>query len=85
VPASAQVESLKDVATAKGLDASYAQPWELPTTAIEAYPATGEGKPGMAPGYPADPKIFVPHSGAATKTTNPTNTPHAAPAAPAGN
>jgi mono/diheme cytochrome c family protein len=87
VASGAQVQSLKDVATAKGLDASYAQPWELPTTAVEAYPATGEGKPGMAPGYPADPKIFVPHSGAAnTKTnSNQTNTPHAAPAAPAGN
>ena len=86
VPSGAQVQGLKDVATAKGLDASYAQPWELPATAVEAYPATKEGTPGMAPGYPADPKIFVPHSGAAnTKTTNQTNTPHAAPAAPAGN
>jgi mono/diheme cytochrome c family protein len=86
VPSGAQVQGLKDVATAKGLDASYAQPWDLPTTAVEAYPPTKEGTPGMAPGYPNDPKIFVPHSGAAnTKTTNQTNTPHAAPAAPAGN
>jgi mono/diheme cytochrome c family protein len=81
VPAGAQVETLKAAAESKGLDASYAQPWEVPTTGIEAYPPTKEGTPGMAPGYPADPKIFVPHSGAATKSTNSPQ----GPAAPAGN
>src|SRR5580658_6353344 len=48
----------RDVAAAKGLPEGYAGPWELPTTAIEAYPPTGEGTPGMAPGYPYDPKVF---------------------------
>ena len=82
VPAGSPVETLDAAAQSKGLDASYTKPWQVPSTGIEAYPPTKEGTPGMAPGYPGDPKIFVPHSGAATKSTN---TPQAAQAAPAGN
>jgi hypothetical protein len=82
VPAGSTVETLDAAAQSKGLDASYTKPWQIPSTGIEAYPPTKEGTPGMAPGYPGDPKIFVPHSGAATKSTN---TPQAAQAAPAGN
>ncbi|HEY9126749.1 MAG TPA: cytochrome c [Acidobacteriaceae bacterium] len=81
VASGATVQTLAATAQAKGLDASYAKPWETPSTAIEAYPPTKEGTPGMAPGYPADPKVFVPHSGAATKSTNPPQGPNA----PAGN
>jgi mono/diheme cytochrome c family protein len=90
-PAGAKVENLKDIATAKGLPEGFAGPWEMPTTAIEAYPPVqGEGTPGMAPGYPGDPKVFVPHSAAPaagkSTTSKPTTTPLEAPAAPkAGN
>ena len=72
VAAGAKVEQLKDIATAKGLPEGFAGPWELPTTAIEAYPATKEGLPAMAPGYPNDPKVFVPHSAEPAKSTKPT-------------
>ena len=72
VEAGAKVEQLKDLAAAKGLPEGFAGPWELPTTAIEAYPATKEGLPAMAPGYPNDPKVFVPHSAEPAKSTKPT-------------
>ena len=62
VPAGTTVASLKSVAAAKGLPASFAEPWELPGTAVEAMPAIpSEGTPSMAPAYPAAPKITVPH------------------------
>jgi len=80
----AKVQSLKDIATSKGLPEGFAGPWELPTTAIEAYPPVkSEGTPGMAPAYPNDPKVFIPHTAApAGKSTNSSE----APAAPkAGN
>ena len=61
VPSGAKVEQLKDIAIAKGLPEGFAGPWEIPTTAIEAYPADKkQGTPGMAPAYPYDPKVFVP-------------------------
>jgi len=78
VPAGAKVDSLKNVAAQKGLDESFAGPWEIPTTAIQAYPANAkEGTPGMAPAYPGDPKVFIPHT-AEGKSSKPT----AAPTAP---
>src|SRR4051812_11011709 len=57
VPAGAQVESLKDVAKGESLPDSYAQPWNLPQTAVYANqgPAQKEGTPGMAPANTADP------------------------------
>ena len=62
VPSGAKLDSLKNIATAKGLPEGFAGAWELPTTAIEAYPPNSkEGLPGMAPAYPFDPKVFVPH------------------------
>jgi mono/diheme cytochrome c family protein len=61
VPAGARVRNLKDIASEKGLPESYAEPWTLPATAVQAYrPITSEGTPGMAPAYPADPKISIP-------------------------
>ena len=86
VPTGQKVESLKDIATAKGLPEGFAGQWELPTTAIQAYPPNAqEGTPGMAPAYPLDPKIVVPHTAApAGKLT--TSKPSEAPMAPkAGN
>jgi mono/diheme cytochrome c family protein len=78
----AKFEALKDIAASKGLPEGFAGPWELPSTAIEAYPAnTNEGTPGMAPAYPGDPKVFVPHSaapaGGNTKSSTPTSSPSA--------
>lgn len=59
VPAGAKVENLKDLAVAAG-HADYARPWTLPVTAVQAYPATKEGTPAMAPGNPLDPVIKIP-------------------------
>jgi hypothetical protein len=95
VEAGAKVQSLKNIAVAKGLPEGFAGNWELPTTAIQAYPAiTKEGTPGMAPAYPADPEIFIPHSAApasakpaaSAPANKETSKPAAAPVAPkAGN
>ena len=62
VPAGVQVQNLSDLASQEG-HPEYAQPWKLPSTAVQAYPpVAGEGTPAMAPGYPADPKIQIPLS-----------------------
>jgi mono/diheme cytochrome c family protein len=68
VPAGVRVRSLKDIASEENLPAGYAQPWTLPSTAIQAYPpVTKEGTPAMAPANPADPAITIPE----TKTAAP--------------
>jgi len=87
VPAGAKVENLKDIATANGLPEGFAGPWEMPTTAIEAYPPVkSDGLPGMAPGYPGDPKIFVPHAAEPAAGKSKTSQSSEAPTAPkAGN
>ena len=61
VPAGVQVQDLKSIAAGEG-HPEYAQPWALPATAVQAYPNTKEGTPGMAPGNPADPTIKIPAS-----------------------
>jgi hypothetical protein len=62
VPAGAQIRSLKSLAEEEG-HPDYAQPWALPDTAVQAYPAAaGEGMPAMAPANPADPAIKIPES-----------------------
>ena len=62
VPAGQQVQSLKAIAEAEG-HPDYAQPWALPSTAIQAYPhRVNEGTPGMAPANPPDPTISIPVS-----------------------
>jgi hypothetical protein len=61
VPAGVQVEDLKAIAQASHLPAGFAQPWTLPSTAIQAYPPVAkEGTPAMAPANPADPAIKIP-------------------------
>jgi hypothetical protein len=60
VPSGVQVQKLGDAADKEHLPASYAQPWTLPSTAVQAYPATKEGTPAMAPGNPPDPTIKIP-------------------------
>ncbi len=63
VPAGARVRNLQDIATEENLPAGYAQPWTLPSTAVQAYPPlTKEGTPAMAPANPADPAITIPQS-----------------------
>jgi mono/diheme cytochrome c family protein len=63
VPAGAQVKDLKEIARAKNLPEGFAEPWTLPSTAVEAYPpVTKEGYPAMAPANPADPAIKIPAS-----------------------
>lgn len=63
VPAGVTVQQLKSIAEAKGLPVNFADPWELPTTAVEALPADkSQGTPAMVPAYPAAPKIVVPHT-----------------------
>ena len=62
-PSGAQFRNLKDIASGEG-HPEYAQPWPMPTTAVTAYPpVAGQGTPGMAPAYPADPKISIPKTG----------------------
>ena len=87
VPSSAKVQALKDIAESKGLPDGFAGPWGMPTTAIEAYPADkSQGTPGMAPAYPGDPKVFVPHSAAPAGAKSMTSKPSSAPmASGAGN
>ncbi len=69
VPAGTTVKSLGEIAAEQNLPPSYAQPWTLPASAVQAYPpVTKEGTPGMAPANPADPAIKIPQ----TKTTAPT-------------
>jgi mono/diheme cytochrome c family protein len=61
LPPGARVKELKEIASEKGLPAGFAQPWALPSTAIQAYPADAkQGTPGLAPAYPADPAIKIP-------------------------
>ena len=81
VASGAKVEQLKDIAVAKGLPEGFAGPWELPTTAISARPKkTDEGQPAMGPADTVDPKVFVPHSAAPSKSMN--SKPASAPTAP---
>ena len=49
VPSGVQVQKLSDVAEQQDLPASYAQPWPLPSTAVQAYPPTERERPRMAP------------------------------------
>jgi hypothetical protein len=50
VPSGTPVQNLKDIAQQQGYPESFAQPWDLPTTAVSAEPAdASQGYPGMAP------------------------------------
>ncbi|HLY41776.1 MAG TPA: cytochrome c [Terracidiphilus sp.] len=63
VPSGVTVRNLKDLAEEHNLPAADAQPWSLPSTAVQAYPpVTKEGTPAMAPANPADVKIVIPPS-----------------------
>ena len=61
VPSGIAVKNLQDIAQEKNLPAGFAQPWTLPSTAIQAYPHDlKQGTPAMAPANPADPAIKIP-------------------------
>jgi len=67
VPTGVQIRSLNEIAAGSG-HPEFAQPWTLPTTAIQAYPHDAkQGTPAMAPANPADPAIKIPLSKPATK------------------
>jgi mono/diheme cytochrome c family protein len=87
VASGAQVQNLKDIVAAKGYPEGSDAPWSMPApTAIEAYPPdASQGTPGMAPAYPADPKVFIPHSAAPAAAKPTTSKPAVATAPPAGN
>ena len=56
VPSDAHVESLTDAAKDAGYPESFAQPWEMPGTAVHNNPGkAGTGTPAMAP--PGDPEM----------------------------
>jgi hypothetical protein len=68
VPAGVTVKDLKEIAADKHLPAGFAEPWTLPSTAVQAYPPVSkEGTPAMAPAYPADPEIKIPVGKAAAQ------------------
>jgi len=62
VPAGMRIGNLKDIARENHVPENFAEPWPLPQTAVQAYPHTNEGNPGMAPANPADPAINIPAS-----------------------
>jgi mono/diheme cytochrome c family protein len=63
VPAGVLVSSLKEIAQEKHLPEGFAEPWTLPTTAVQAYPHdVKQGTPALAPANPADPAIKIPLS-----------------------
>jgi len=63
VPAGTPIKNLSEIAAEESLPASFAQPWTLPASAVQAYPpVTKEGTPAMAPANPADPAIKIPQT-----------------------
>jgi len=63
VPSGVQVKTLKEVAVENHLPEGFAEPWALPSTAIQAYAHdTKQGTPALAPANPADPEIKIPLS-----------------------
>ena len=58
VPSGVQVRNLKEIAQEKHLPEGFAEPWALPSTAIQAYAHdVKQGNPAMAPANPVDPTI----------------------------
>ena len=63
VPTGVQVRNLKEIAQEKHLPEGFAEPWALPSSAVQAYPHdVKQGYPAMAPANPADPTIKIPLS-----------------------
>ena len=66
VPSGVQIRSLKEIAGESG-HPEFAQPWPLPTTAVQAAPDLKQGTPAMAPANLAPPTIKIPLTKPATK------------------
>ncbi len=82
VPTGAKVESLKNLVAEKGYPDGSDQPWEMPTTAIQAYPPDkSQGTPAMGNAYPFDPKVFIPHQAMPAGSGKTSSKPTAAPMA----
>ena len=63
VPSGIEVKSLKDLAAGQGLPQSFAQPWQMPATAVQPYQHDWkQGWPAMAPANPADPIQTAPNA-----------------------
>jgi hypothetical protein len=63
VPAGIAIKNLKDLAQEEHLPAGFAEPWTLPSTAVQAYPRdASQGYPALAPANPAEPAIKMPAS-----------------------
>jgi hypothetical protein len=63
VPSGTPMRSLKEIAQEKHLPEGFAEPWTLPSTAVQAYPHDQkQGTPALAPANPADPAIKIPLS-----------------------
>ena len=63
VPSGTQVKSLKEAASEQNLEPSFAEPWNMPATAVQPYPHdVKQGTPAMAPANPADPRQVAPNA-----------------------
>jgi hypothetical protein len=63
VPSGVPMRSLKEIAQEEHLPEGFAEPWTLPSTAVQAYPpVTKEGTPALAPANPDNPAIKIPLS-----------------------
>jgi hypothetical protein len=63
VPSGVPMRSLKEIAQEKHLPEGFAEPWMLPSTAVQAYPHDQkQGTPALAPANPAAPAIKIPLS-----------------------
>ncbi len=76
VPAGTLVQNLKDIARQENLPEGFAEPWALPSTAVDALPPpAGQGNPAMGRPSAAYPKITIPITKTApTNTKAPANT-----------
>jgi hypothetical protein len=55
------VRSLKEIARERGLPESFAEPWKLPATAVQALPPEAkQGRPALAPANAPNPKLLIP-------------------------
>jgi mono/diheme cytochrome c family protein len=63
LPQGAPVRSLKEIAREKRLPESFAEPWKLPATAVQALPPEAkQGTPALAPANAANPKLLIPQN-----------------------
>ena len=63
VPSGTQVRTLKEAASEQNLGPSFAEPWNMPATAVQPYEHDWkQGTPAMAPANPADPRQVAPNA-----------------------